>query len=69
MAANAQLQELLPLLLKGDPEIWPRLEQRTRAAAALDELLFLSTLRRRALQRGIANPQAAVPLKLALVGG
>jgi FkbH-like protein len=58
------------LLLKGDPEIWPRLAQRTQVATGLDELLFLSTWRRRALQREIARPrQAVAPVRLGLVGG
>lgn len=70
MAANAQYQEVASLLLKGDQSIWLRLLQGTESAARLDELLFLSTLRRKALRRGIARPAlAAAPLRVGLVGG
>ncbi|MBI3543822.1 MAG: HAD-IIIC family phosphatase [Deltaproteobacteria bacterium] len=52
------------------PELWAQLRARTRAAATLEELLFLSNLRKKAAESGLA-PEVAKPnpLRLAVVGG
>lgn len=59
------------LLADADPRFWDVLRARTRDAEAFEDLLPLSTLRRKALKRGLAFPTGAAPvrLKLAIVGG
>ena len=57
--SNSDLKELL---LGQSPEFWPRLAQRTRAASEFNELLTLSSLRRKALGRCVPNP-GVVPEK------
>ena len=62
--------ELKTLLLNGDPRFWEHLLALTRQAAAFDELLFLSLLRKKAHARKMSPPVAApIKTRLALVGG
>ena len=62
--------ELKTLLLNGDPRFWEHLLALTRQAAAFDELLFLSSLRKKAHARKMSPPVAApIKIRLALVGG
>lgn len=58
-------------LASRDPRFWPHLAGQLREARAFDELMFLATLRRRALQQGFAPApdQAATPIRFALAGG
>lgn len=61
--------ELKRLLSGRDPLFWPRLAERSEAAASLSELLSLSTLRKRALKAGFERPEITrPPLKIALIG-
>ncbi|MGH9902578.1 MAG: HAD-IIIC family phosphatase, partial [Pyrinomonadaceae bacterium] len=63
-ASNAELKAALA---NGDADFWPRLSLRSRLAGGFDDLLFLSTLRRRAEAKGLA-PEGE-KLRLALIGG
>jgi FkbH-like protein len=64
------LAPLKNLLLKGDPEFWAQLQAHTRAAADFEELFLLSSLRKKAHARRLANPKPAKDkLRLAMVGG
>jgi FkbH-like protein len=70
MAANVDFQDLKGLLLKAEPLFWSRLAESTQAAETFAELLFLSSLRKKALNRGLERRQAfGEPVRLALVGG
>lgn len=68
MAPRPQYQELKGLLLDEDPEFWPRLAARTREATRFDQLLFLSSLRKKAHKRGLER-RTGDPVRLALIGG
>jgi FkbH-like protein len=59
---------LKDLLARRHPDFWPQLFERSRCAGTFDELLPLSTLRRRACALGFAPP-ALRTVRLALVGG
>jgi FkbH-like protein len=64
------LHKIKSLLLANDPEFWAHLAGQTRSANGLDELIFLSTLRKKASARGIPRPgPARAPLRIALAGG
>lgn len=57
-------------LLEGNPVFWPNLADATRTAQAFDELLFLSSLRKKAHARKLSNPAApARKMRLAVLGG
>ena len=58
------------LLLKGDPEFWSRLKSLTKSANDFEELFLLSSLRKKAHARNLANPMPPKEkLRLAIVGG
>src|SRR5262245_8497826 len=65
---HTSLDDLKDRLRRSDPDFFPTLAQATRQAAACDDVLFLGTLRRRALSRGL-QPPPGEPLRLALLGG
>jgi FkbH-like protein len=59
------------LLDDGDPLFWTALSRESRQAQDFEQILPLSTLRKRGLKRGVAHPegQSPAPLRLAIVGG
>ena len=64
------LPVLKQLLLASDPAFWDGLATATAATARFDELSFLSSLRKKAVARGLARPDVQpVPLRLAMLGG
>ncbi len=64
------LSDVKALLLQGDPSFWTQLLAHTQAATEFDELIFLSTLRKKADARGFKQPGASgPPLRLAILGG
>jgi FkbH-like protein len=64
------LGSLKQRLQVGDESFWPELAAASRNAIDFGDLIALSTLRRRALQRGMAVPERPkpVPLRLAILG-
>jgi FkbH-like protein len=70
MAAQVEVPDVKRMLLEADPALWSRLAERTRAATGFADLLVLSSLRKKAQQRGVVREAIAeAPLRLALVGG
>lgn len=70
MEAAANIKDLKNLLLEGDPLFWSQLAERTRNASEFDQLLFLSSLRKKAIGRGFPRPGPAnEPVRVGLVGG
>lgn len=64
------LSDLKTLLREGDPAFWPQLAALTRTATAFDDILFLSTLRKKAVACQLPQPPpSGQPLRLALLGG
>jgi FkbH-like protein len=63
------LVEIKDLLRRNDPEFWPHLKRLTAQAVDFDDLIFLSSLRRKAAARGLVRPGQAAPLRLAILGG
>jgi FkbH-like protein len=64
------LSNLKNLLLQSDPAFWPSLRTATEIAQDFDELISLSTLRKRATARGLARTQANdESLRVAILGG
>lgn len=62
--------EIKKLLLANDPEFWAQLKTLTRAARDFEELFLLSSLRKKAHARKLANPiTAAKKIRLAILGG
>jgi FkbH-like protein len=62
--------EIKDLLLGNDPAFWSRLEELTREQTEFGDLMFLSSLRRKAAARGLQRPGTAEkPLRLAILGG
>ncbi len=62
--------ELKNLLVRRDPEFWRGLACLTEEATGLDELLYLASLRKKAVGLGLAQPGTAPDkLRLALLGG
>jgi FkbH-like protein len=62
--------EIKDLLLGNNPAFWSRLEALTREQTEFDDLMFLSSLRRKAAARGVQRPGAPEkPLRLAILGG
>jgi FkbH-like protein len=59
--------ELKELLRRGDPRFFQELRAQTLAMAACEDVLLLSALRRRAVQRGLIRQQKSV--RLAVLGG
>src|SRR5262245_15023733 len=58
------------LLLKNDSSFWVELARLTRQASGFDEILVLSTLRKKAELRGLQREwKSEKPLRLAIVGG
>src|SRR5579871_5987071 len=64
------LNEAKSLLLRSDPTFWSKLKSVTDEAAGLDELISCSTLRKKAVLRGLWRADfTAPPLRLAVLGG
>ena len=64
------LSEIKNLLLRKDPSFWIQLDLLTRQSTEFDELIYLSSLRRKAAVRGLLRPGAGdPPLRLAILGG
>jgi FkbH-like protein len=63
------LSHLKNLLLQNDSAFWPKLNALTQEAREFDDVIFLSTLRKRALARGLARTAPNMPLRLAILGG
>ena len=62
-------EELKALLLNHDSEIWVQLAERSLVSTSFEDLFFLSTLRRKAITRGIPNNGSSQEkLRLALIG-
>jgi len=62
--------ELKSLLAGRDPAFWRLLASQSLQAVDFDDLFLLSSLRKKAQARGLAQPDAsAEPLRLALLGG
>ena len=58
------------LLRQSDPAFWTELASLTRQAADFEELILLSSLRKKAASRGFRHPEFnGSPLRLALLGG
>lgn len=70
-AGHARRDHLKRLLATRDSTFWPALAAASLDNAACDELLFLATLRKKAIRSGWSpeSSPAARPLRLALVGG
>lgn len=67
---DGALQDLKRLLLEGDPSFWARLAEQTSTAARFDQLLFLSSLRKRALAKGLERPERnGAAVRIGLIGG
>jgi len=65
-----QNSDLKSLLLAGSGDFWELLAVRTREAAGFDGLFMLSSLRRKALARGLPRPGIVrEKIRLALLGG
>jgi FkbH-like protein len=65
-----QLAELKTLLLKGDPGFWDGLKTCTYAASDFNELILLSSLRRKAHARKLPSPkEPPKKIRLAILGG
>jgi FkbH-like protein len=63
-------QDLKEQLRRGDPAFWDGLAARSADASRFDQLLFLSSLRKKAVARGLARPGTpAGTVRLALLGG
>jgi len=62
-------EQLKALVLARDPGVWPIILEGVREARAFDELIALSTWRKRALSRQVPGAPALKPLRLALIGG
>ncbi|MDH3421212.1 MAG: HAD-IIIC family phosphatase, partial [Gammaproteobacteria bacterium] len=70
MDARAEIQDIKRLLLSGDSSFWLRLDDSTMAASTFEQLLFCSSLRRKAIARGLVRPgKLPDPINLGLVGG
>jgi predicted enzyme involved in methoxymalonyl-ACP biosynthesis len=64
------LREIKDLLLKNDAAFWIQLKFLTQQANEFNELVLLSSLRRKAAARGLQPPEAMAPaLRLAILGG
>lgn len=64
------LTDLKSLLLKNDAAFWPQLASSSRSANGFDDLVFLSSLRKKAVARGLQNPNPIKqPVRLAILGG
>lgn len=64
------IPELKERLLKNAPDFWVRLKQATAEAGEFDELIFLSSLRKKAAARGRRPCESkSQPLRLAILGG
>ena len=60
---------LKKLVADNDPGFWAELGAATRSASAFEELVALSSLRKRAVLRGIGRPGAPQVMRLAVLGG
>jgi FkbH-like protein len=70
MTAGAERARLRQLLLAGQPDFWGQLAEATLKAGEFDELIFLSSLRKKAAARGLPRPPAPAPaLRIALLSG
>lgn len=64
------MSHLKGLLLQNDAGFWTELVSLTGHPAEFDDLFFLSSLRKKAVRRGLAPPDApGGPLRLAMLGG
>lgn len=64
------LSDVKKLLLQDDPSFWPELSALSHRSESFEDLVVLSSLRRKALTRGKQAPWASdQPLRLALLGG
>ena len=67
---DGALQDLKRLLLDGDASFWVRLSEQTSTASRFDQLLFLSSLRKKALARGLERPERnGGAVRIGLIGG
>ncbi|MBI3878953.1 MAG: HAD-IIIC family phosphatase [Verrucomicrobia bacterium] len=57
------------LLIEGAPAFWTELRVLTEQAGGFDDLIFLSSLRKKAVARGLKPAAAGAPLRLAILGG
>lgn len=63
-------QDLKALLQSGDAAFWTLLAERTAQAIRFDHLVYLSSLRKKAVALGLARPDTPpAPLRLALLSG
>src|SRR5882757_8116555 len=64
---QAGLAELKDLILRKDPRFFSVLRDQTLASSTCEDILLLSSLRKRAAQRGLVAEQQ--PLRVAVIGG
>lgn len=64
---QAGLAELKDLILRKDPRFFGVLRDQTLASSTCEDILLLSSLRKRAAQRGLVAEQQ--PLRVAVIGG
>lgn len=70
MISNVGLQELKGFVATGDPVFWPLLSQLTHAASKFEQLLVLSSLRKKAHLKNIPRAEeVADPIRIGLIGG
>jgi FkbH-like protein len=64
------LSEIKQLLLGNEPAFWSQLRGLTGQATAFEDLIVLSSMRKKAVARGLARPEGArQTLRLAVLGG
>ena len=69
LSVKVDLAKIKGLLLQNDPLFWSEMSLATERASAFDELLFLSTLRSKAISRGLNNANSEITIRLAILGG
>ena len=70
MEVATEISELKSLVRDHDSRFWHGLAEATRASMRLDQLLVLSSLRKRAMSKGIPqNNIVGEPARIALIGG
>lgn len=70
MLNSAESNILKTLLLNQDPEFWIQLRKLSETASKFEDLLSLSTFRKRAIAQGFRNPNVSSrSVRLAFIGG
>ena len=69
ITAKVDLTKIKVLLLQNNPKFWSEMKLATERASGFDELLFLSTLRKKAISRGLIDTSNSTTVRLAIIGG